>query len=206
MDDLLPELTSTAFALKISRRFSVFVLCICLGLILSVITYKGRFLVWQYQLSDLGEPLTENGSPNVLARAIFDATMLTSGILMATIYSLFSSDKLSSHRTAKRVISITSAGGFFLLILPYNFYEWLHIVGGVFAFGMFWAFVVLRSIELNHSQHRLKAIATQVILQPTVVPYAVLFVLQEPTEIIAQKFAVIGLVVAVWLTTRASDL
>lgn len=205
MDEHFSERTPITSALKISRRFSIFVLCICLGLVLSVITYKGPFYFWQYQLSDLGEPLTENGIPNVLARIIFDTTMLTSGILMVTIFSLFSFDKSSSHKTAKRVISLTSAAGFFLLILPYNFYEWWHITGGVFAFGMLWVFVVLRSIELNRSHHRLKAIISQAILQPTVVPYAVLFVLQQPAEIVAQKFAVLGLVVAVWLTTRASD-
>ncbi len=206
MDELFPGRSRTASARKISRRFSIFILCTCLGVTLSIIAYKGPFLVWQYQLSDLGEPLTENGNPNVLARAIFDATMLTSGILMATMYSLFSSDKSSSHSGSKKVISLASAAGFLLLILPYNYYEWLHIIGGVSVFGMFWAFVVLRSIELNHSHRKSKAIISQVILQPTVVPYAVLFALQEPAEIVAQKFAVVGLVLAVWLTTRAGDL
>ncbi len=205
MDEHFPERTPITSALKISRRFSVLVLCICLGLALSIITYRGPFRFWRYQLSDLGEPLTQRNSPNILARAFFDATMLTSGILMATMYCLFTSNKSSSHNGAKRVFSLGSAVGFLLLILPYYLYEWWHIAGGVLVFGMFWSFVVLRSIELNHSRHRIKAIISQIVLQPTVVPYAVLFVLQKPGEIVAQKFAVIGLVFAVWLTTRASD-
>ncbi len=188
----------------ISSRFSLLVLVASIGLVLCVATYHGPFLMWQYPLSDLGDMLTESGIPNVLTRRIFDLTMLTSGSLMVTIHSLFSADIPIMHIKAKRVMTFVCSIGFFMLLMPYDLDPTFHEIGGTLLFSMLWGMSVLFSVELNRA-FKVRSVVSQVILQATVLPYAFLFVMQIPSEVVAQKFAVVGLVFAVWLTTRVYD-
>lgn len=193
---------STVCTPGISKLLSILIFLICLGLILAIVTYRGSFSVWKYPLSDLGTLYTEHNKPNLLSRLIFDITMVISGFIMIKICSDFASNPSLRHSGMKSALTFICALGFFILIFPYDVINYIHEAGATFVFGSFWIMVFEFSMELKHSSSTLRFLLSQIVLQGTVLPYALLFTIGTPLEEAVQKFAVAGLMFALWLTTR----
>lgn len=185
---------------EISRQLSILIIVTLAGLVLSILSDRGSFFVWQDPLSDLGALRTVNGQLNVVPRTIFDFTMTISGILMFRVYSLLSIDINLQHAVMKRIMTFAGGIGFFMLLMPYDVDLAVHEVGASLVFATLWGMTVLFSVELRRASLTTRALLAQVVLQGTVLPYAVLFVADMPSEVIAQKFAVAGMMFALWYT------
>lgn len=186
----------------VSRQLSFLIVWIFGGIVISMLLYKGTFLVFQYPLSDLGAFMTETGGFNVLPRIVFDLTMTVAGLLMLGIFSAFSAEKHLRHGLAKRAMAIVCALGFFIVLMPYDINLGVHEVGASLVFGILWGLTVLFSVELKQIGKWKLSLASEVVLQATVLPYAFMFVAGIPAEVAAQKIAVVGLMTAIWLATR----
>lgn len=169
---------------------------------MSILLYRGTFFLWQYPLSDLGSLITVNGKPNIKARLIFDATMGISGLLMIGICTRFKNGNNLIHNKLKSIMAFISAIGFFLMIIPDDLSDPLHEIGATLVFAMLWSLTVLLSKEIGDTFTSISPVIPQLILQGTILPYAVLFFLHIPFDEIIQKFAVAGLMAAIWLSTR----
>lgn len=189
---------------KVSRQFSVLIFVVLTGLVLSILSDRGSFFVWQDPLSDLGALRTVNGDLNVVPRTIFDLSMTISGLLMLRLYSFLSTDGGLLHAGAKRAMTFAGGIGFFMLLMPYDVDLAVHEIGASLVFATLWGMPVLFSVELKRASLTGRALIAQVVLQGTVLPYAILFVADMPGEVVAQKFAVIGLMFAVWYTAKSA--
>lgn len=186
----------------VCRQFSLLILVVFAGLVISMELDRGAFFLWEDPLSDLGAFMTVNATLNVLPRIVFDAAMTVSGLLMLRIYSGFSADELLRHRRFKEVMTFLCGVGFFMVLMPYDVNLAVHEAGASLIFGMLWGMTVLFSVELGQMSLVAGSVLSQLVLQGTVLPYAYLFAAGIPGEVVAQKFAVIGLMFSVWLTTR----
>ncbi len=186
----------------ISRQFSLLILVVFSGLIISMELDRGAFFIWQDPLSDLGAFMTVNETVNVLPRLVFDAAMTVSGLLMLRICSSFAAEELLRHRRVKQVMAFLCCVGFFMVLMPYDVNLLFHEIGASLVFGMMWGITVLFSVELKQASLTAESIFSQLVLQGTVLPYAYMFAARIPGEVVAQKFAVIGLMLSVWYTTR----
>lgn len=186
----------------VSKQLSFMIVWVLCGLFVSIILYHGTFLIWDYPLSDLGAQLTVSDKLNVVTRIVFDLTMTLSGILMIRIFALLSNDIRVRHGRIKAWMTFVCAAGFFMLLMPYDVNLAIHEIGASLVFGMLWGLTIMFSLELKSVGHWKRALASQVVLQGSVLPYAFLFAVGIPAEVAAQKIAVVGLMVAVWLATR----
>ncbi len=186
---------------EVSKEFSILIIVVLTGLVLSILSDTGSFYVWRDPLSDLGALRTIDGELNVVPRTIFDLTMTMSGLIMFRIYSLLSADCRLRFAAVKRAMAFAGGVGFFMLLMPYDVDLGVHEAGASLVFATLWGMTVLFSVELKQTSSAGRALLAQVVLQGTVLPYAILFAADIPSEVVAQKFAVIGLMFSVWYTT-----
>lgn len=191
---------------EVSGQFSLLILVVFVGLVLSMEFDRRAFFIWQDPLSDLGAFMTVNGSVNMIPRTVFDLAMTISGLLMLKICAIFSSDGPLRHAGIKRVMAFICSIGFFMVLMPYDVSLAVHEIGASLVFGMLWGMTVLFSIELKQASFLIATVLSQLVLQATVLPYAFMFAAGIPAEVAAQKFAVVGLMFSVWYTTRAREL
>lgn len=185
-----------------SKLFSLLIFINCLGSGLAIISYRSDFLLFKFPLSALGTVYTEYGRINLVPRFIFDVTMMSSGFLMTRIYSDFAQSFYLYHAGPKRVLAAIGAVGFFVLMFPYDVNDRLHEVGATLVFGSLWSLTVRFSLDLKQSFSRTRFLISQIVLQATVLPYVGMFIIHAHPYEAAQKFAVTGLMIALWLTTR----
>ncbi len=188
---------------SLARAFTIIIAIVCAGLLVSIVLYRGPFLFWNYPLSDLGALRTETSRINVISRIVFDFTTVTAGLLMLRIVALVSGERCVGHRQVKGLLALGAAVGFFLLLMPYDVELGIHEAGGALVFGMLWGLTDIFSLELKRSLRGGRALVSQLVLQGTVLPYAFMFAARVPVEDAAQKFAVVGLMFSVWLSSRA---
>lgn len=196
------EFHSTTSTQKTSRQFLILIFLLLLGLIASIITYRGPFQIWKYPLSDLGTLHTVNNKPNIWSRYIFDLTMIVSGFLMIRICTAFSNNPGLRHYRLKSVLTFICAIGFFILIFPYDISDAVHEAGATLVFGSFWILIVEFTLELKHLFSVSVFWMAQLVLQGTVLPYAALFAIGSPIRDVVQKIAVAGLMFSLWMTTK----
>jgi hypothetical protein len=158
--------------------------------IAGIIAYGEKFLLWEYPYSYLGMIKTPGGNGNTLSFIIYAA-----GCLMNSILCL----KISGNFTGRlfRILFRICATGYLLLILPCDVLNTIHSIGGALAFGSLWFFSMISIIDLYQLGKKLNALLYNILLNTTVLPYAFLYFVQSPYKDIAQKPALLGLILVI---------
>jgi hypothetical protein len=193
----MPELVNE----KISNLFSFLVIIIIGTFCLGMLTFGEPFLFWKYPFSDLGSTVTQNGMSNRYSCFILVLGMFLSGYLLWKISVCFKEDPAIIHYQLKRYLCISAGIGCFVFVFPHNINNDIHMIGAAIMVASFWALAALLLLEARKHIPTEKFILQQSILQGTVLTYAVTYVMDSPIKNIAQKFAILGLMIVLKIAT-----
>jgi hypothetical membrane protein len=189
---------------KINKFLTYLLSLNILVFILGMLTYGERYQFWEDALSYLGGIKTLAGDPNILSWLIFTFGMILSGILCLYIWFLLNREDEMEHSKFKGYLFLICGIGYFIMIMPHDINNSIHVIGTALVFGMLWLYAVILLIELNHRIEQYKILLFHLFLQGTVLPYAFLYFIDSPIQVQSQKFAVIGLMLVLKLANSQS--
>ncbi len=160
--------------------------------IIGALTYGEKFRFWDYAYSYLGMIRTPGGYENTLSFIIYGVGCLLSSIICFKI-----SNNLNGQ--LYRILFKICGTGYLLLMLPCDVINLPHSIGGAMAFGSLWFFSMVSIIDIYHSGKKFKAVLYDILLNGTVLPYAFMYFSQSPYTEIAQKPAMLGLILVMKL-------
>lgn len=166
--------------------------------VLGILAYGEPFLLSQYAISDLGATVTKHGLPNTSSRIIMTIGMLICSSLMLRVGLARS----LRQQWVKRWLALLCAAGFFLFICPLDINYTIHSIGAALIIGPLY---LLDNCFLWEQRQHMPAIVfwlAQVILQTTVLTYAVAFTTTAAIKQISQKFCIAGLLIVSFLSLR----
>lgn len=186
----------------ISRRVSLIILVILVGVVVAMLTYRGTFLFWKYPVSDLGVIYVGQQEFNFTSVFFFDFAMFVSCFLMIQIAFNFTSAIPFQHKLVKQILSFSCSLGFLLIIFPYTLFWTIHIIGAGLVVGSLWALAIVFSIEVKPFISTIAFIFYQIILQVSILTYAIMYTMGIPMNDAVQKFGILSLMIVLWFTTR----
>lgn len=179
---------------KLNKKINYLLSLILIVFFLGIIFYSEKFDFLADPLSSLGEIHPEKANSNLVGFSIFMIGMLTCSILSFRIsYDL---KDFYGHFLFK-----ITAAGFILLSAPSNQLNIFHSMGGALVVGSLWWFCVAILKELFKATKKIKIIVYHILLHSTVLPYAFLYFAGLPERQLAQKFAVLGLILVLKFST-----
>jgi hypothetical protein len=183
-----------AYGKKTQRAFTLLLILIVLSMGSAMLLYGEKYHFLDYPLSYLGGLKTVNGKSNLLSFLAISVGFVTGGILMFIIGYYFKKQEDLKNKSLIRFFCYTGGVGFFIFLFPYNRYPALHVIGSSLMFGSLWFLANLFLIEALQSISFTTFLLFQFILQVTVIPYAISYMLSLNTNSFLQKIAVVGLV------------
>jgi hypothetical protein len=177
---------------RINNLVNIFLANTVFIFIAGTLTYGEKFRFWDYAYSYLGMIRTPGGNSNTISFIIYDL-----GCLLNSYICL----KIGNNLTGRllRTIFKICAAGYLLLMLPCDVMDNFHSIGGAMVFGSLWFFSMISIIDIYRSGRKFTSVTYIVILNATVLPYAFLFFIQSPYKEIAQKPALLGLIIVMKL-------
>ena len=160
--------------------------------ILGTLTYGEKFHFWDYAYSYLGRVKTPAGNNNILSFIIYVTGCIINSIVCFKISNAI------TERLYKIFFRVCGAG-YLLLMLPCDIINSIHSVGGALVVGSLWFFSVISINDIYRSGNIFKAILYFLLLNVTVLPYAYAHFVNAPWEQIAQKPALLGLILTMKL-------
>lgn len=177
---------------RLNNLMNIFLANTILIFILGAITYGEKFHFWDYAYSYLGRVKTPGGNNNILSFIIYVTGCILNSIICFKI----------SNTITERLYKIffkACGAGYLLLMLPCDIINSIHSVGGALVVGSLCFFSVISINDIYRSGNKLKAILYFLLLNGTVLPYAYAHFVNAPWEQIAQKPAVLGLILTLKL-------
>ena len=186
---------------EIETIFSKITVITLLTIAIGIVFYGEKFNFWMNPISDLGVTATLHGHSNLLSFFIFTIGMLACGILMLKISTSFKESIYIRHHKLKYYLSLISSFGFFIITYPHNINNNIHSVGGTLLFGGLWGLTLLFLIEAYSIKKHLQVTLYHFILHSTIITYAFNFAIKSQIEQITQKFAILGLMLILKLSS-----
>ena len=181
----------------ISRIFFSISLIIPITLVLALALYREPFFLLRDAFSELGETLTSQGRSNTIPRLIFSVGWLICSVLMVQISYRYGKRPAMKNATFKRWLAMFGGIGFLVAITPNDVNHIVHSIGMGLVVGVTYVFGVLFLIELRTEVGAPNFLWLMLLLQTTVLTYAVAFFLNASIKQAAQKLCVIGLLLVV---------
>ena len=160
--------------------------------VIGALTYGEKFRFWDFAYSHLGMTRTPGGYRNTLSFLVFAAGCL---------FSSFICFKISNALTIQlfRILFKICGAGYLLIMLPCNLINSLHTIGGVIVIGTLWVFSIISINDIYHSAKKYRALLYFLLLNGTVLPYGFMYVVHSSYMQIAQKIALLGLILVLKL-------
>ncbi len=177
---------------KLNRQISWLAAMNLSTLAVGVFAYGDRFTFWEHAFSHLGGIHTISGNPNLLSCLLFSTGMISCGILCLYMGSV-------QDRLFKYLFRICGVG-YFVMLTPWDINNTVHAAGAAVVFGTLWFFTVVVLRDLYKRIKKARWRLYQLLLQGTVLPYAFLYAIDSPLKQGFQKFAVLGLILALKLS------
>lgn len=175
-----------------------------LTFILGIITYGDKYLFREYAFSYLGGIRTINGNPNTTSFLIFSLGMISCGVICFYISRLLNGENGLELEKTKHYLFQACCVGYFIMLMPHDISNNIHVVGAAIVFAALWFFTVLILKELKQKGEVLKFYIYHFMLQGTVIPYAFLCFINSPLQQHIQKYAVFGLILVMKLAIMES--
>lgn len=169
---------------------------------LAVISYGEKFHLLTSPFSDLGTLHTRGGSSNVASFIIFALYMLSGALIMMRHGRALSRTPYVPYSRLKIALSFGAAAGYVIGIMPHDLVHAVHTAGCSLMVGSLWMLCTVFSLELGRMGRFHDALAVQLILQLSVLPYAVAYFVDADVKQALQKVAVAGLFVSLTAATR----
>jgi len=177
---------------RLSHLMNIFLANTIIIFILGALTYGEKFQFWDYAYSYLGMIKTPGGNANTLSFIIYVAGCVLNSVICF---------KISNNVTGQlnNIFFKMCGAGYLLLMLPCDIINSIHSAGGALVVGSLWFFTVISISDIYHSGKKLRAVAYFVLLSGTVLPYAFMHFVNSSYEQIAQKPALLGLIIVMKL-------
>ena len=177
---------------RLSHLMNIFLANTIIIFILGTLTYGEKFQFWDYAYSYLGMIKTPGGNNNTLSFIIY-----VTGCMLNSVICF----KIGSIATGKlfKTFFMICGTGYLLLMLPCDIINSIHSAGGALVVGSLWLFAVISISNIYHSGKKLRAVAYFVLLNGTILPYAFMHFGNSSYEQIAQKPALLGLIIVMKL-------
>jgi len=188
---------------KISSLFSLVILLVISTFGLSMVTYNESVNLRDFALSDLGCTVTPQGKSNAISCFIFALGMFITSYILLRIAVYFRQDNSIIHYHLKHYLCLMGSVGSFGFIFPWNLNDNIHMIGAGLMVAALWAIGGLLLFEARKFISFGRFLLLQLILQGTVLTYAVTFVVDSPIRNIPQKFAVLGLIFVLKIATAS---
>lgn len=173
---------------RISILMNIFLANIIVIFILGSLTYGEKFHFWDYAYSYLGMIKTPGGNENTLSFIIYVAGCILNSIICFRIGSV-------AHGRLFKGFFIVCGSGYLLLMLPCDVINSIHSAGGAMVVGSLWLFSMISIIDIYNRGKKTNALACFILLNATILPYAFMHFTGSPNEQIAQKPALLGLII-----------
>ena len=160
--------------------------------IVGALIYGEKFHFWDFAYSYLGMTRTPGGFRNTPSFLVYVAGCL---------FNSFICFKISNTFTVQlyRILFKMCGAGYLLLMLPCNLIDSFHSMGGALVFGSLWLFSVVSLNGIYKFGKKYKALLYSLLLNFTVLPYAFMYFVKSPYMQIAQKIALLGLILVLKL-------
>ena len=170
----------------------------------AILAFGEPFLFFEHAFSDLGRIRTMDGSGNAKSFLIFAAGLSICTILMLILSIRYFSASPHSirHRKLKGFFSALASIGILIAIFPHDIFHGLHVAGSAAMVGSLWMIANLHLDDIRFRGETRMAVAGHAVLQGTVVTYAMLYFIDSPLKQVAQKFAVMGLILVLSFVTN----
>lgn len=177
---------------RLSHLMNIFLANTIIIFILGALTYGEKFRFWDYAYSYLGMIKTPGGNANTLSFIIYVAGCMLNSVICF---------KISNNVTGQlnKIFFKMCGAGYLLLMLPCDIINSFHSAGGALVVGSLWLFTVISISNIYHSGKKLRAVVYFVLLSGTVLPYAFMHFVNSSYEQIAQKPALLGLIIVMKL-------
>jgi hypothetical protein len=186
----------------VRNLFPVISATIVLTYALGILAYGEAFLFSEYAISDLGATVTKHGRPNLNARIVMTIGMLICSFMMLRIGLHYGQSRSLRNQRFKRLVAVLCAGGFFLFTCPLNVNYVVHSIGAGLIIGCLYLFDNCFLFEQRLLMPALVFWGSQLILQATVLTYAVAYITTAAIKQISQKCCIAGLLVVSLLSVR----
>lgn len=197
---------------RINNLFTWLVGILILTLTASAFFYGEPFDAWNYALSWLGGIRTINGFPNTFGMLVFSMGMIMSGIVMLKLGGSCKPDAVNGGSRLKAVLCYTAAAGFLIIIFPWDVFDPIHMSGSALMFGSLWGIANISLLKKKLAESvgqsvsivriRIGRFILFLVLNGSVIAYAVGYVLNSAVKQPLQKFAVVGLSLTLKLLHR----
>jgi hypothetical membrane protein len=172
--------------------------------VVATLLYPEKYVIAQHALSDFGATVTRDQLlPNPIAPWVFGVGMVVSAVWM---FGMPAKLDEGEHRRSLMVrMAQLCAIGFLFMVAPHNLplTRPIHMTGGACIFFSLWAFAVHYLVACRRNGQRLLFLVGMLILQASVLFYAVLFVVDSPAKQAAQAIALVGVILPLLFATRA---
>ena len=185
---------------KYRTWFTLFLVFLLAGFLIGALAYNGQFNLYRDPFSDLGASETPEGKDNHASMAIFVVNMAITAIIFSRIAVMFARDATVPFRGFRVLFSITAAMGACIATFPNNIFLAQHQLGAGFLVGSLWMHANFFIADASRATSKMHGFFLQLLLQSTVLTYAVAFVVQAPNRDTIQKFAITGLALAIELS------
>jgi hypothetical protein len=160
--------------------------------ILGALTYGEKFQFWDYAYSYLGMIKTPGGNENTLSFIIYVAGCMINSVICFKV-----SNNITGH--LNKIFFKTCGAGYLLLMLPCDVINSIHSIGGALAVGSLWFFSIISINDIYHSGNKFRAVLYFLLLNGTILPYAFAHFMDLSWKQIAQKPALLGLIIVLKL-------
>ena len=183
--------------------FTTFLVVLLGGFCVGMWLYGEPFVFFEYPFSGLGATKTVNGFENHASMVVFVGTMIATGIIFIAVSIVLVRDRAIPFRGLRIVISLTAAFGAFISTFPHDLFDLQHKLGAGFFVGSVWLTAVFFLVDAVNVISRRLIVALHLVLHVTVLAYAIAFMVDSPTKQFFQKFAVMGLGLAIEMSIGA---
>ena len=172
------------------RLFCYVSLVFLSGIVAGSLFYGEPFLFWDYPYSYLGTAKTISGYSNIIARVIFDITLVICSTLFLRI-GLWYKVQNADNRL-KEVLSYLGAGGALIMLIPCDTYNLYHSIGSSLFVLVLWAFMQGNLFKIKLRFNRFVSTVILLLTEGGLLPYAWAHLNNNPMEYSLQKIAVWG--------------
>lgn len=160
--------------------------------IIGALIYREKFHFWDFAYSYLGMTRTPGGFGNTPSFLVYVAGCL---------FNSFICFRISNTLIVQlyRILFKMCGAGYLLLMLPCNLIDSIHSIGGALVFGSLWFFSVVSIKDIYNSGKKYRALLYSLLLNGTILPYAYMYFVKSPYMQIAQKIALVGLILVLKL-------
>lgn len=181
--------------------FEIFLTLLIINIILiglAIIFYGDKYLFWEYPFSYAGTAKTVLGANNIISSYFYSASMVLSGLIMFILSYRFYQNKGERKDFILAVVGFVCGGGFLIAgFNPDDTRHNFHVLGSALFVSSLWIFATNFTFEVRKRWGSFKHFLVQAVLQIPIFTYAGLFFADsEPAASITQKFALLGVIIA----------